>query len=95
MFIVSLKFSDNKSAAPAFMEAHNEWIAKGFADGVFQCVGSIKPAAGGALIAVGESREALQERVRADPFVQQDVVVAEITEVEVKRTSPELAGLGG
>jgi uncharacterized protein YciI len=95
MFIVSLKFSGNKSVAPAFMDAHNEWLAKGFADGVFQCVGSIKPAAGGALIAVGESREALQQRVQADPFVQQDVVVAEITEVDVKRTSPQLEGLRG
>lgn len=30
MFIVLLRFSDNKSHASAFMEGHNEWIRRGF-----------------------------------------------------------------
>jgi len=93
MFIVLLKFSHNKAGAPEFMAAHNEWIAQGFADGVFQCVGSLVAAAGGALLASGESREDLDARVNADPFVQNDVVIAEITEVDVKKTVPALAGL--
>lgn len=95
MFIVFLKFSNNKAAAPEFMAAHNKWIAQGFADGVFQCMGSLVPAAGGALLAVGESREMLEIRVAADPFVQNDVVIAEITEVDVKKTVTALNFLKG
>jgi len=95
MFIILLKFSNNKAAAPEFMAAHNEWIAQGFADGVFQCVGSLVPAAGGALLALGESREMLEARVNADPFVQNDIVIAEVTEVDVKKTVAALDFLKG
>ena len=90
MFIVQLKFSTNKTAAPEFMAAHNDWITEGFNDGVFQCVGSLVPAAGGALLAIGESQEELEARINADPFVQNDVVIAEITEIDVKKTVPAL-----
>jgi len=95
MFIILLKFSDNKVAAPEFMAAHNEWIAQGFADGVFQCVGSLVPAAGGALLAFGESREMLEMRIHTDPFVQNNVVIAEITEVDVKKAVNALDFLKG
>lgn len=72
------------------MAAHNDWIAQGFADGVFQCAGTVLPAAGGAILAHGESREMLETRVNADPFVLHDVVRAEITEVQAKKTVPAL-----
>ena len=48
------------------------------------------PAAGGAILANGEGREELETRINADPFVENDVVVAEITEVDVKKTVPDL-----
>lgn len=35
MFIVQLKFSDNKAQAGEFMDGHNEWIKRGFDDSVF------------------------------------------------------------
>jgi len=90
MFIIFLKFSANKAAAPDFMAEHNQWIATGFADGIFQCVGSLKPKGGGAILAVGENRDEIEMRVNADPFVINDVVTADITEVDVKRTAPGL-----
>ena len=90
MFITLLKFAGNRAAAPEFMAAHNEWIAKGFADGVFFCVGSLTPAAGGAILAHGESREGHEARVAADPFVVHGIVAAEIYEVDPKRTAEAL-----
>lgn len=90
MFIIFLKFSDNKTAASEFMTAHNDWIAQGFADGKFLCVGSLSPAAGGAIISHGEGRDELEARVAADPFVIHGVVSAEICEVDAKRTIPAL-----
>jgi hypothetical protein len=41
MFIVLLRFSDNKHKAAGFMNGHNEWIRRGFDDGVFLMVGSL------------------------------------------------------
>ena len=35
MFVTFLRFAENRTGAPDFMSAHNDWIAQGFADGVF------------------------------------------------------------
>ncbi|WP_332701588.1 YciI family protein [Devosia sp.] len=86
MFITFLKFAENRAAAPTVMAAHNEWIAKGFADGVFLCVGSLLPGAGGVIIAQGEGREDYEARIAADPFVGQRIVTAETHEVDAKST---------
>lgn len=90
MFITFLTFAQNRAAAPAFMAAHNDWIAQGFADGAFLCVGSLLPAAGGAILAQGETRADHEARIAADPFVVQGIVTAETHEIDPKRTVPAL-----
>ncbi len=89
MFIVLLKFAGNRSAASDFMDAHNAWIARGFEDGVFQCVGSLA-SGGGVVIGHGEELSDFKERVEADPFVKHGVVEVEIHQVDPKRTVPAL-----
>ena len=93
MFVVLLKFSDNKSRASDFMLGHNEWIKRGIDDGKFLLVGSIKPGAGGAILAVDSSLAALQERVNADPFVVENIVSAEILEIAPGKWDERLAFL--
>jgi uncharacterized protein YciI len=93
MFIVLLRFSENKSQAGAFMGGHNQWIRSGFEDGVFLMVGSLQPGLGGSVIAHNVSREALENRVSEDPFVAENVVTAEILEIEPKKTDERLAFL--
>jgi len=95
MFIVLLKFSDNKSQASSFMEGHNQWIRRGFDDGVFLLVGSLQPGLGGSVIAHGESLAELENRVKEDPFVAEDIVSAEILEIEPKKTDERLSFLLG
>ena len=90
MFVTFLKFADNRAAAAEFMAAHNDWITQGFTDGVFLCVGSLQPAAGGAILAHGESRSAHDARIAADPFVVQGIVTAETYEFDPKRIVPAL-----
>ena len=81
MFIVLLKFSDNKSQAGQFMAGHNEWIKRGFDDGIFLLVGSLQPNQGGGIMATNTSLPELQKRVSSDPFVEKNVVTAEIIEI--------------
>ena len=85
MFIVLLKFSDNKATAPDHMAGHNAWLKQGFDDGVFMLAGSIEPGQGGAILAGNVSREGLGALVKSDPFVIEDVVTAEIVEVSPKK----------
>ncbi|GAA3072988.1 YciI family protein [Streptosporangium carneum] len=81
MFVVLLRFSANKGAAGQHMPGHQEWIKRGVDDGVFLLAGSIQPGLGGAIVAHGTSREDLEGRVAADPFVAEDIVSAEIIEI--------------
>lgn len=82
MFIVLLKFDVNKSKASQFMTEHNEWIQRGFDDGHFMLVGSIKFKLGGTIFAHNISRKDLEEKISTDPFIKENIVKAEIIEVE-------------
>lgn len=92
MFVVALRFSANRSQAASFMQGHNDWIRRGFDDGVFLLTGSLK-AGGGVVLAHGLSREELEVRVQADPFVAEDVVRPEILEIAPGRSDERLAFL--
>ena len=90
MFVILLKFSENKSKAGELMEGHNEWIKRGFEDGVFLLVGSLQPNLGGSVIAHNASLSELQERIKEDPFVAENIVSAEILEIEPKKADERL-----
>lgn len=90
MFVIVLKFSDNKSAAGQWMDGHNAWLKQGFDDGVFLLAGSLQPQQGGAIIANGTTRQDLDDRVASDPFVEQGVVSAEILEISPAKAAEPL-----
>lgn len=90
MFVVLLKFSDNKSAAGDFMEGHKNWIQQGFDDGVFLTAGSLQPSAGGAVLAYNTDLKTLEQRVNDDPFVAENVVAPEIIEFTPNRVDDRL-----
>ncbi|KPK56157.1 MAG: hypothetical protein AMS22_02215 [Thiotrichales bacterium SG8_50] len=95
MFIVLLKFSDNNAQAAQSMDAHNEWIERGFEDGVFLLVGSLQPQMGGGIMAHNTTRSELQNRVDEDPLVAQNVVSAEIIEMAAGKADERLSFLLG
>ena len=95
MFIILLKFSDNKSQVGQYMEGHKEWIKRGFDDGVFLLAGSLQPQLGGGIVAHNTSLEDLHTRVNDDPFVVEDVVYAEILEIAPSITDERLKLLLG
>ena len=95
MFIVLLKLSGNKGQASQFMEGHNDWIKRGFDDGVFLLVGSLQPKLGGGILAHNTSLSDLQTRVNGDPFVAGNVVSAEILEITPAKSDERLKFLLG
>ncbi|NIP74038.1 MAG: hypothetical protein GWO16_13920 [Gammaproteobacteria bacterium] len=95
MFIVLLKFSGNKGQASQLMDGHNEWIKRGFDDGVFLLAGSLEPSLGGGIVAHNATLSDLQIRVNEYPFVAEDVVRAEILEITPARTDERLKFLQG
>ena len=95
MFMILLKFSDNKSQASQFMDGHNQWLKRGFDDGVFLLAGGLQPNLGGAVMAHQLSLAELQARVNSDPFVARNVVSAEILEISPATTHDKLKFLLG
>ncbi|EEP72916.1 hypothetical protein E1258_08720 [Micromonospora sp. KC207] len=93
MYVVLLRFSDNKAAAPQHMAGHNAWIQQGLDDGVFLLVGGIAPGQGGAVLAHNTTPADLEVRVKADPFVAENVVTAEIIEITPGAADERLAFL--
>ena len=90
MFIVLLKFSDNKGQVGELMEDHNDWIKRGFDDDVFLLAGSLQPGLGGGIVAHNTSLIDLQSRVNDDPFVAQNIVRAEILEITPAKSDERL-----
>jgi uncharacterized protein YciI len=90
MFVVLLNFLGNKAEASRLMEGHREWIKRGFDDGVFLLVGNLQPNLGGGIVAHNTSLTELQSRVAVDPFVEQNVVSADILEITPSRTDERL-----
>ncbi|MEP3049523.1 MAG: YciI family protein [Roseibium sp.] len=90
MFVVTLKFSDNKTEAGAHMAGHKDWIQQGFAKGLFLMVGSLQPNQGGGILAHNTSREDLEAFVQEDPFVSENVVTAEVMEITPARVDNRL-----
>lgn len=95
MYIVLLRFSENRAQAGQFMAGHNDWLRRGFDDGVFLLAGRLQPDAGGGILAQGIPMPELQDRVNADPFVVENVVRAEILELTPARADDRLAFLCG
>ncbi len=93
MFIVLLEFSDNKGQAGQFMEGHNEWIRRGFDDGVLLLAGSLQPNLGGGILAHNTTLSDLQSWVNDDPFVAENVVSAKILEITPSKTDERLSFL--
>lgn len=90
MFVILLKFSDNKPQAGRFMQGHKDWIKRGFDDGVFLITGSLQPNLGGGVIAHNTNLTDLQIRVAQDPFVTENIVTSEIIEITASQIDERL-----
>ena len=90
MYIILLRFSENKNLAPDHLDGHRAWLKQGFDTGMFLLAGSLKPGVGGGILAVADSQDAMTHFVDQDPFVVANVVTAEVLELEPARADTRL-----
>jgi len=95
MYIVKLEFSSHRIRARDWMDEHNRWIQRGFDDGVFLLTGSLESNRGGVVLAANTTLEALQARIKDDPFVAHGVVEASVCAIAPSRAIPALADILG
>ena len=93
MFIVLLRFSDNKAHAGKFMTGHKEWIERGFNQQIFLLTGSLEAKQGGTILAHNISKQELKHFVEEDPFVIENIVRPETIEITPGKTDERLSFL--
>lgn len=93
MYIVLLTYTAPLEHIDRHAEAHRGWLATCYADGVFLASGPQEPRSGGAILAHGLSRAALDARLAQDPFAQAGVATYQVIKVAVRLADPRLAFL--
>jgi len=53
MFVIFLRFAENRHLAGEHVDGHNHWIRQGIADSVFLLAGSVSGGQGGAGVPAG------------------------------------------
>lgn len=81
VFMVFLNFSNNKAEAPKWMDAHNQWIQRAVDADLLLLAGSQQAGTGGAVLLQCSDRSEAESLIGEDPFVQHDVVTAEVHEI--------------
>jgi len=81
VFIVFLKFTEQKVRARELMSGHNAWLNDGMERGLFLLAGGLQPQAGGCIIAHNIDRGGLDQLIAQDPFVEHKVVQADVFEI--------------
>jgi uncharacterized protein YciI len=90
MFIVELTYLADLSEIDAAMRAHMVFIKKHYAAGTFVMSGRKVPRDGGIILALGESREQIEELMRQDPFCSRGLASFRVTEFSVSQRADDI-----
>ncbi|WP_431041387.1 YciI family protein [Streptomyces sp. P1-3] len=91
MFVLELTYTAPMERVDALLEEHVAWLDEQYAAGVFLASGRKQPRDGGVILAVAESRAAIEKIAAADPFTVAGVCAYRITEFIATKTAPGLA----
>lgn len=90
MFIVELTYLADLSEIDAAMRAHMVFINKHYAAGTFVMSGRKIPRDGGIILALGESREQIEELMRQDPFCARGLASFRVIEFRVSQRAEDV-----
>jgi len=90
MFIVELTYKADLETIDANMRAHVAFLKKHYAAGRFLVSGRKIPRDGGIIVALGESREAVEAIVRQDPFVSRGLADFRLIEFRASQQADDM-----
>lgn len=94
LHLLRLTYTGSEKDAAPFAAAHATFLERHQAAGVFLLSGRTVPSGeGGAIVACGVDRAAIERIVGEDPFVRSGTGAYTITTVDAGRVHPALAGL--
>jgi uncharacterized protein YciI len=96
LHLLFLRYTASEEEAERFVAAHIAFLEHHHRDGTFLVSGQTVPAAeGGAIVACGVGRGAVERITAEDPFVVAGVARYTITTIDPGRVHPALAGVLG
>lgn len=93
MFVIELQYKADLSEIDAAMRPHVAYLKKHYAAGTFLVSGRKIPRDGGVILAVGTSREQIENIVREDPFVARGLADFRIIEFRESQRAPSIDAL--
>ena len=85
MFVIELIYKADLAKIDAHMAAHMKFLKKHYASGAFLVSGRKIPRDGGIILAVGESRQAIEAIAKEDPFVTKGLAEFRVIEFRVSQ----------
>lgn len=90
MFIIELTYTKPLAEIDAAMKAHMVFVRKHYESGHFVVSGRKVPRDGGVILAVGDSREAIEAIAGEDPFVARGLASVRVTEFRVSQRATDI-----
>jgi uncharacterized protein YciI len=90
MFVIELVYKTDLSRIDAHMRAHMAFLKKYYASGHFLVSGRKIPRDGGIILAVGQSRDEIEDIVREDPFCKHGLAEARIIEFRASQKAEDI-----
>lgn len=90
MFVIELLYRADLAEIDAHMAAHMRFLKKYYASGDFLISGRKIPRDGGIILAIGKSRQDIEEIVRQDPFCQKGLAEFRIIEFRASQRADDI-----
>ncbi len=91
MFIVTLTYVCDIVLIEEYQDAHQTFLDRNYAKGIFIASGRKEPRTGGVILALADSRKALHQILEADPFYEHHLATYDITEFVLTKAAPGLS----
>lgn len=93
MFVISLHYIVPLEQLDAHMGAHVKFLNKYYKENVFITSGRKVPRTGGIILAMGKSKEEIEQIIQEDPFYQHRLAEFTITEFQTSQIHPSFKAL--
>ena len=90
MFVIELTYKADLSEIDAHMRPHMAFLNKHYDAGTFLVSGRKIPRDGGIILAVGESREAIETLLREDPFHRHGLAEFRVIEFRASQCAKDM-----
>ena len=90
MFVIELTYKADLSEIDAHMRPHMAFLTKHYDAGTFLVSGRKIPRDGGIILALGESREAINALIREDPFHRHGLAEFRVIEFRASQCAKDM-----